>query len=208
MNVAEDINRIVASAEAEANAALEVDDFAEAKRALAGAVRDLRDLKRQLTDQERSVRESYQDAKLKARGSGQTVGLFVGSKMRGAMARGRAAEGRRLSANQANALRPYAHAKAEIDRAISVLDRAKAQVTSDAADAKESRPSRSATTTPAVVEAAAVPEIGVAIPVASPPPPPPAWAADPTGRHEHRYWDGAAWTHHVANGGVASTDPM
>lgn len=37
---------------------------------------------------------------------------------------------------------------------------------------------------------------------------PAAWHADPTGRHEHRYWDGERWTDHVANAGVASTDPL
>ena len=37
---------------------------------------------------------------------------------------------------------------------------------------------------------------------------PPAWYADPLGRHEYRYWDGAAWTHHVADGGQASVDPV
>lgn len=41
-----------------------------------------------------------------------------------------------------------------------------------------------------------------------PPPTPAAWAADPFRRHEHRYWDGAAWTDHVANRGVASKDPI
>ncbi len=34
----------------------------------------------------------------------------------------------------------------------------------------------------------------------------PGWQPDPTGRHDHRYWDGAAWTDNVANAGVASTD--
>jgi hypothetical protein len=34
------------------------------------------------------------------------------------------------------------------------------------------------------------------------------WYADPTGRHERRYWDGAAWTDHVVNGGTQSLDPM
>lgn len=34
----------------------------------------------------------------------------------------------------------------------------------------------------------------------------PGWQADPTGRHEHRYWDGAAWTDNVSDAGVASTD--
>jgi len=37
---------------------------------------------------------------------------------------------------------------------------------------------------------------------------PAAWHADPTGRHDHRYWDGERWTEHVADAGVASTDPL
>src|SRR4051794_17886250 len=35
-----------------------------------------------------------------------------------------------------------------------------------------------------------------------------AWHHDPAGRHEHRYWDGAAWTADVSDAGVASVDPM
>ncbi len=35
-----------------------------------------------------------------------------------------------------------------------------------------------------------------------------AWHPDPTGRHEHRWWDGIQWTDQVADGGVTSTDPM
>jgi hypothetical protein len=34
------------------------------------------------------------------------------------------------------------------------------------------------------------------------------WHPDPSGAHEHRYWDGNAWTDHVADRGVASTDPI
>ena len=34
----------------------------------------------------------------------------------------------------------------------------------------------------------------------------PGWQADPTGKHDHRYWDGSQWTDNVSNGGVASTD--
>src|SRR5680860_194555 len=34
------------------------------------------------------------------------------------------------------------------------------------------------------------------------------WHPDPTGRHEHRYWDGAAWTDHVSDQGVTGTDPV
>lgn len=36
--------------------------------------------------------------------------------------------------------------------------------------------------------------------------PAPAWYPDPCSRHESRYWDGTAWTDHVADGGDASVD--
>jgi hypothetical protein len=36
---------------------------------------------------------------------------------------------------------------------------------------------------------------------------PASWLTDPTGRHDHRYWDGTRWTDHVADAGVAATDP-
>lgn len=32
------------------------------------------------------------------------------------------------------------------------------------------------------------------------------WYKDPSGRYELRYWNGSAWTEHVATGGVQSTD--
>ncbi len=34
------------------------------------------------------------------------------------------------------------------------------------------------------------------------------WYADPCGRHELRYWDGAAWTENVADAGQAGVDPV
>jgi hypothetical protein len=34
------------------------------------------------------------------------------------------------------------------------------------------------------------------------------WEADPTGRHQSRYWDGGSWTANVADDGVAGTDPI
>jgi hypothetical protein len=36
----------------------------------------------------------------------------------------------------------------------------------------------------------------------------PGWYADPTGRHEQRYWDGSAWSDNVADGGVSAVDPV
>ena len=44
-------------------------------------------------------------------------------------------------------------------------------------------------------------------PAAAAPAVPAGWYADPSGRFELRYWDGAAWTEHVARGGQQFTDP-
>lgn len=37
---------------------------------------------------------------------------------------------------------------------------------------------------------------------------PAGWRADPTGRHEYRYWSGSAWTTHVSDEGRRSVDPL
>jgi Protein of unknown function (DUF2510) len=37
---------------------------------------------------------------------------------------------------------------------------------------------------------------------------PPGWNADPTGRHQHRWWDGQRWTSAVADQGVTADDPL
>jgi hypothetical protein len=37
---------------------------------------------------------------------------------------------------------------------------------------------------------------------------PPAWYPDPTARHDHRWWDGAEWTAHVADAGRVGRDPL
>jgi hypothetical protein len=37
---------------------------------------------------------------------------------------------------------------------------------------------------------------------------PAQWAADPSGRHDLRFWDGTAWTEHVLDAGVAGLDPV
>jgi Protein of unknown function (DUF2510) len=41
-----------------------------------------------------------------------------------------------------------------------------------------------------------------------PPPPPPMWAADPSGRHQLRYWDGSAWTEYVSDNGHEFREPF
>ena len=37
---------------------------------------------------------------------------------------------------------------------------------------------------------------------------PAAWAPDPTGRHQWRWWSGAVWTDHVADDGEVGEDPV
>jgi hypothetical protein len=37
---------------------------------------------------------------------------------------------------------------------------------------------------------------------------PQGWYADPTGRHEFRYWSGTAWTTTVSDAGVQSQDSV
>jgi len=57
------------------------------------------------------------------------------------------------------------------------------------------------TGTPAAATPAAGPSQGAAPAV------PPGWFTDPSNRYELRYWDGSAWTEHVARGGQQFTDP-
>jgi hypothetical protein len=56
----------------------------------------------------------------------------------------------------------------------------------------------------------AVPPAPTAPVPALPPPglPPAGWNPDPSGRHWWRWWDGMAWTDHVADGGSIFTDPL
>jgi hypothetical protein len=49
--------------------------------------------------------------------------------------------------------------------------------------------------------------VPVVAPVAVAPAVPAGWYADPAGRFELRYWDGATWTEHVSRAGQQFTDP-
>jgi Protein of unknown function (DUF2510) len=40
------------------------------------------------------------------------------------------------------------------------------------------------------------------------PPRPSQWHPDPSGRHQHRLWDGAQWRDQVSDDGVISIDPV
>jgi hypothetical protein len=46
------------------------------------------------------------------------------------------------------------------------------------------------------------------LPLVAPSARPAEWLADPTRRHELRYWDGARWSDHVSDDGVASYDRL
>ena len=65
------------------------------------------------------------------------------------------------------------------------LDQVKATTTAPAAPAAVATPVTSSAATPSV---------------------PADWYKDPSGRFELRYWNGTAWTEHVATGGTQSTD--
>ncbi|TLN00168.1 DUF2510 domain-containing protein [bacterium] len=45
-------------------------------------------------------------------------------------------------------------------------------------------------------------------PATASPPSPASWQADPSGRHQLRYWDGTQWTDTVSDEGLASVDPL
>lgn len=57
------------------------------------------------------------------------------------------------------------------------------------------------TSTPAASSAAAT------TPSSATPAVPADWYKDPSGRFEHRYWDGSKWTDNVARAGVTYKDP-
>jgi hypothetical protein len=205
----DEVRGIVHAAQERANQCMAEDDLQEAKRVLSNAVRQIKDVKRDIKEQERAVRESYQDARQKNAAAGQTVGLFVSSKTRGSMARARAAQGRKISAEKTRALRTFADVYADIDHVVRSLDHEKAKLTDEIARRRGtvksvafSRP----TEQPSKEGRAQLSADG---------PPPQAqslqaatWAPDPLHRHELRYWDGATWTEHVADQGRTAVDPM
>ena len=95
--IAAEVQRVAQTAEADGNARVLDGDYAGAKRVLTAAQKELRLLKRDALDEERKIREAFQDQRLKVSKSGQTLGLFVNSKTRSAMSKGRAMEKRSLA---------------------------------------------------------------------------------------------------------------
>jgi hypothetical protein len=120
----------------------------------------------------------------------------VNSKARGGLARGRAASRQAIAKREAATLQPYRNVKAVLDRQLNHLQSLKEAIDSESAKLKATGPSH-------------VREAVSTSPAPPPPPPtPPSWAADPVGRFELRYWDGARWTEHVSDHGVQRADPL
>ena len=106
-------------------------------------------------------------------------------------------------------LRPTLHPVATIGAVATVLLVLVALGTSNTSSAGSVGHFAGAPTHPPLPATAAVAEYStpaVARPTVQPAPNPARWAADPFGRHENRYWDGASWTKHVADAGVAGVD--
>jgi Protein of unknown function (DUF2510) len=189
-----------------ANALRDAGRPAEAKKAITAGEAALRHAKSELVAQEREVRAKFKQARLNLNKQGQTVGMFMGSKARGNISRARAAGKRNLAQEEHDALAPYASAKAAIDSAVAGLGSAKLEMDSapKAAASPVAAQSAGQEASPPPSPTPTAPP-----PVSAPPPPPtpPQWAPDPFGRHEHRWWDGTAWTEHVANRGERTTDP-
>jgi len=96
-----------------------------------------------------------------------------------------------------------------IETPVLAADTADTSIADLAAQVSEPEPVAAAAPVAAAVEpVAAVVEPDVAEVAPAPESTVPAgWYADPSGRFELRYWDGAAWTEHVSRAGQQFTDP-
>ena len=132
-------SEIVHRAQQDGNELLREGRLKDAKIAVANAQRDLRAVKRDAMDEQRTVQDSYSysDARMRANETGQTIGMFAGAKFRSSMARSRAAAKRNIQREQTAAVRPYTELKSHIDRLISELDRNKAQITQAIAEQRD-----------------------------------------------------------------------
>ena len=175
---------IAVRAQDDANALLEQERPADAVRVLTDAQRDLRDLKREIVAVEREARLDATAARQKATSQAQSMAL-LGKTMGRAGSRGAAVTKNQISQQQTALLASFAPVKVAIDQMVANLDRAKADIK---ASSREQQAQQAA--------------------AAVPPPPAGQWAADPSGRHELRWWDGGRWTEHVVDRGQQAVDPL
>jgi hypothetical protein len=140
---------------------------------------------------------------------GRRLACLSRARRGGSMARARAVQGRKISARKTRALRSFADVYADIDRIVRSLDHEKVKLTDEIARRRVTpktvaltQPTAGPSSEPHAQESADGP------PAHAQSLPPPTWAPDPLHRHELRYWDGAAWTEHVADQGLTSVDPL
>jgi hypothetical protein len=187
----------------------------DGKAVLDEAIIELQGLKARAVTEEQAVRAGFADRSAHAQNKNHTVVQLVSGK-KSAGGKLRAAEQRAITRQKTDVLGGYRQAKLMIDDALRQAKDLRTRIVAEgrAAKAASSDGASRSSRTGARGQAAAAPS-GLAAPVPPPPPPPatapavPAgWQADPTGRHQHRYWDGSVWTHHVADNGAQSIDPL
>jgi hypothetical protein len=103
---------------------------------------------------------------------------------------------------------------AGVDTSVGSTDTSVASVVTSDTPSPSSYSSSPVTEAASVVSAAptvvAAPTVAPPVAAATPAPAsttPAGWYPDPSGRFEMRYWDGNAWTEHVARQGQQYTDP-
>ena len=136
------------------------------------------------------------------------AGAFLGSKSRAVIARGAAADRRKVTSTVRSMAQPYRDLSAQLSAQLQDLARRRAEIGLVIATAQQ--PARSAESI-ATQTTRSQPLRGIASIPPGPAGPgvnPPRWANDPTGRNEYRYWDGSSWTNHVSNSGVVGTDSL
>src|SRR4051794_988828 len=102
-----DGNEVLARANAElkgwldrSNEYMKLGKKTDAKKMITNGQKAVRAIKAEVVAEEKEVRASFTDARLKTSQAGQTVGLFMSSKHRGQMSRVRASAKRSLAGQQ------------------------------------------------------------------------------------------------------------
>ena len=174
-------------AEDEGNRMLRADRPKDAIRVLTDAQRDLRDLKREVVEAERQIRLEATAARQRITSQSQASAIF-GKTVKRAVSQGAAAQKTSISQNQTRALAAYLPVKSAIDQLIADLARMKEEIRHAGNDSTQD-------------ESDGIPDPPITdIPA--------QWAADPSQRHEMRWWDGFRWTEHVSDRGERSKDPL
>ena len=104
------------------NRMLQADKAKEAAESLTLGQKELRNLKRDISDEERELRGSFQAERLEVSGKGRFVGLFMPYKIRRMLSVSRGHARRKLSESRQDTLLPYQRLRAAIDDLIAEMD--------------------------------------------------------------------------------------